>query len=143
MLVVEPDRFYREFLAGLGRAHGLEVELCDAVADAIRAIDRDAPDVVVCELDTADGGADRVIAAARARGLHMPFLVIANAPTNEHAERLALDDCCSVLLTRPIDLDVFANGLRAADERRHDQDCVHVRRGPVPDGMRPRPTERS
>jgi len=102
ILVVEDDDDLREIFAKALRVAGFRVQRAADGAEAVRAIDVEAPDLVVLDLvlPTLDGLALRAAIRAHRDTQRIPMVILTGA-ADQYAHRLN-GDC---LLTKPVTPD--------------------------------------
>lgn len=116
--VVDRDPDLLRFLeASLVRSMGSEVQLLESGAEALSALDRSSPDVLLCELDL-PGAPGEEVASAASRLARRPSIVLMSADAGRLSRARLLADR---LLPKPFPLSelvwsvgtLFAKGARA------------------------------
>lgn len=93
LMLIEDEPLLRSAIARyLGRLPGLGVIDTGLVADAIRLLDTERPDVVVSDLDLPDGSGLDVLAALDRHGLEIPVLFVSGHLDTFRSQIPARDD---------------------------------------------------
>ncbi|MFZ5919236.1 MAG: GAF domain-containing protein [Chloroflexota bacterium] len=118
MLVVDDKEGFREQLRHIFTYEGYEVAAAGSGKEAIEALDRFAPDIVMTDIVMPHGDGFFVLEQVQQRGLQCPVVVITAYGSQESAVR-ALRLGAYDYITKPFDLDVIlAVVQRAAEYRR-------------------------
>ena len=61
----------------------------------------------------------------RERKYHFPVIFISANLAQVDRERIALEDCCATMITKPMDLEIFEKVIQNSLAKIHHVDCVH------------------
>ncbi len=125
VLVVEDAEVYAMLLEHALVAQGCQVSVAGSVADAEAMLPQDRYDLVLTDLHLADGGALRVIEAARRLCLREPVLVVMSAELADADMQALREAGAALVLTKASDATLFVRQLlRHPALRAAPQDAV-------------------
>ncbi len=115
MLIADDDQACRTLLAALARAAlgGASITLARDGGEAIEALTRDPPDVIVTDFQMPRANGIEVTRAARRARPGVVIVVLSGALTPEQ-ERDAMAAGASICMRKPFDIDQLTGVLRAA-----------------------------
>jgi two-component system CheB/CheR fusion protein len=112
VLLIEDDDDTRDACAMMLEAHGAEVRGANSAAEGFAAIDRFAPQVILCDIAMPgdDGHAFIRMLRSRSRGREIPAAAL-TALASEEDRRRALESGFQMHLAKPIDSDRLATAV--------------------------------
>ncbi|HEY2476748.1 MAG TPA: response regulator transcription factor [Candidatus Cybelea sp.] len=135
VLVVDDEPESTELLRGYLEREGMLVETCGSVAEAIAALERDAPDLLVLDVSLPDGSGFDILRAAALPSARIPTIMLTGR--SEEADRivgleLGADDYVTkpfsprevVARVRSLFRRIDASAERAVDRRTNRKTCV-------------------
>jgi DNA-binding NtrC family response regulator len=120
VLLVEDDARLRFAVAAFLRGRGYEVSEVSGCAEAMRSIVKSTPDVVLLDLQLADGDAFQLLPSLRAVSPAAPVYIITGHGSIDSAVR-AVKEGAEDFLTKPLALERIVEIVAKAVERR----CTH------------------
>jgi PAS domain S-box-containing protein len=120
LLIVEDDRRDADLVIALAERRGLVANVVGSIAEAMAAIEKQAPSGIVLDLDLPDGRGEVILRELRKRNLRIPAVVV-TALDEDPDIGLGVDD----YLTKPIDavrLDRWLDGFASQEEGRRSAD---------------------
>ena len=96
---------------------------------AIDRLKHDVVDLIVTDFRMPVMNGVELLDWCRKNSVHIPVIFMSTDVHLIAPEQVALHDCCATLLLKPIDDHIFRAALKAADERTHHENCVHLNKG--------------
>lgn len=117
----EPD--LREITTELLIGEGYD---CTPVADGIEAMKKlqeEKFDLLLTDFRMPHMDGALLLIWCRENGFHLPIIFISGNMERLPLETLALNDCCSFLLQKPVSLEDLSSAIEKARSRAHEFDC--------------------
>ena len=127
LLIVDDEASLRDFLTIVFEEEGWRVETAGSLADAHAAIQRQEPDVVLCDLMLPDGTGIDLVRDVKAQSPAVVFVMI-TAHTSTKSAVEALKAGAHDYIAKPFDIDELKIVVRKAIERKELEDeNLHLR----------------
>jgi two-component system, NtrC family, response regulator PilR len=127
LLIVDDEASLRDFLSIVFEDEGWTVETAASIAEGRAAIQRQEPDLVLCDLMLPDGSGIDLIRDARALAPSIDFLMI-TAHTSTRTAVEALKAGAADYIAKPFDIEELKIIVRKAVERKELEDeNIHLR----------------
>jgi DNA-binding NtrC family response regulator len=127
LLIVDDEASLRDFLGIVFEGEGWHVESAATLAEAHLAIQRQEPDVVLCDLMLPDGSGIDLVREVRAQNPNIVFVMI-TAHTSTRSAVEALKAGAVDYIAKPFDIEELKIVVRKAVERKELQDeNIHLR----------------
>lgn len=123
VLVVEDENSIREILVELLSDEGFDCDSAFDGKDAAEKLMTNSYDVLVSDFRMPRMDGAELLKWCRANEHHLPFVFITANKELLPEEKQALDDCCAVLLHKPIDFDHLITAIENAKARNHQRQC--------------------
>ncbi len=128
ILIVDDDRANRESLSEMVSAWGYDVRTADGASAALRLLETEPPDAVVCDLVMPGMGGIEVLRRMRADQLDVPTIILTGKGSVDGAVE-ALREGAFHFIQKPVEPALLRLTLRSAlDSNRTRQEVSHLRR---------------
>ena len=127
LLIVDDEASLRDFLSIVFEGEGWRVETASSIAEARAAIQREEPDVVLCDLMLPDGSGIDLIREVKAQSPSLAFIMI-TAHTSTRSAVEALKAGAMDYIAKPFDIEELSILVNKAVERKELEDeNLHLR----------------
>lgn len=127
ILYAEDEADLREITTELLRGEGYD---CTPVADgyeAMRALEQDHYDLLISDFQMPRMDGALLLMWCRETGRHLPVIFVSGNMERLPIENVALDDCCAMLVHKPVAFEELIAKIEKAKTRIHEYDCLPVR----------------
>lgn len=123
ILYAEDEALLREVTTELLIGEGYE---CSSVQDGLEAkilLQNYEFDLVITDFKMPRMDGAQLLFWMRKSGIHNPVIFVSGNMERAHSEEIALGDCCTSLLIKPISIDQLVEAITSSLSRDHDFDC--------------------
>jgi DNA-binding response OmpR family regulator len=125
VLIVDDTEDLRGLLKNWISFRGLEGITAVNGREATDILQQEPIDLIITDFQMPEMDGLELLEWCRSRGRFMPVVFMSATEQVFGREELALGDCCATRLAKPINFQILAAALEAAERHEHHRDCVH------------------
>jgi CheY-like chemotaxis protein len=125
VLIVDDTEDLRVLLMNWISFRGLDAISVVNGREATGILQAEPIDLIITDFQMPEMDGLELLQWCRSRGRYMPVVFMSATNQVFGREELALGDCCATRLTKPINFQILAAALEAAERHDHHRDCVH------------------
>lgn len=125
VLIVDDAEEFRVLLSNWISFRGLEAITAANGQEASRILEKQRIDLIITDFQMPDMDGLDFLQWCRSHKTHVPVVFITASNEIIPREQIALADCCATHLKKPLDFQILAAALDAAERHEHHRDCLH------------------
>lgn len=123
LLFVDDEHELTEIVKDLLSSEGYICLTASSGSEAQSLIEQKTFDVILTDFNMPGMDGAELLFWCRKNNIKTPFVFVTGAPDRLPKQMLALEDCCSAMIEKPIDLTLLLDAIASALERSHEFDC--------------------
>ncbi|MBC7428830.1 MAG: response regulator [Bacteriovorax sp.] len=123
ILIADDEKDIRDILFEIITDEGYECVLASNGLMAKQILEKEKFDLLITDFRMPEMDGVQLLDWCRQSKIHLPVIFISANAELLPKERIALEDCCSAVIDKPMEMDEVLHAIKEAQTRIHDLHC--------------------